>query len=184
MRFIKLTLPTAVLCALAGCATRDYVDQSVARLEAGQTEHERQLTELSATSRQALERAGDAGVLAQGKFLYDVVLTDDGTTFATSEADLSESNQQRLRDLAEQLKADNRNVYLEIQGFTDATGAEDYNERLGLQRAEAVRHYLHSQGVALSRMATISYGEENPLASNSTPDGRASNRRVSIVVLN
>ena len=89
-----------------------------------------------------------------------------------------------LAVLAARLKSDNRNVYLEIQGHTDATGAEDYNQQLGLKRAEAVRRQLHSQGVALERMATISYGEDAPVVDNSTPEGRARNRRVEIVVLN
>ena len=53
-----------------------------------------------------------------------------------------------------------------------------------MQRAESVRRHLHSQGVALGRMATISYGEDAPAEPNNTPEGRALNRRVEIVVLN
>jgi outer membrane protein OmpA-like peptidoglycan-associated protein len=75
-------------------------------------------------------------------------------------------------------------VYLEIQGHTDATGPEQYNQLLGLKRADAVRRHLHAQGVALGRMATISYGEDAPAETNSTSQGRALNRRVEIVVLN
>ena len=55
--------------------------------------------------------------------------------------------------------------------------------RLGADRAEAVRRYLNKQGVALNRMATISYGEDEPVAPNNTRDGRAANRRVVVVVL-
>jgi len=91
--------------------------------------------------------------------------------------------QQRLAELAGRLKNENKNVYLEIQGYTDSTGTPDYNERLGEQRAEAVRRYLSSQGVALNRMATISYGQDQPVAPNDTREGRAQNRRVAIVVL-
>ena len=65
----------------------------------------------------------------------------------------------------------------------DASGDADYNESLGAQRAEAVRRSLSLQGIALNRMATISYGEEAPVAPNTTPEGRAQNRRVAIVVL-
>ena len=53
----------------------------------------------------------------------------------------------------------------------------------GQARAEAVRRYMSQQGVALNRMATISYGEATPVADNTTPEGRAQNRRVAIVVL-
>lgn len=183
MQVTKVLVLTAAVVTVSGCATRSYVDERLAVVEARQFDQEARLDELSVTSRDALQRANDAGVLARGKFLYNVVLTDDGVTFDSSNSLLSNGGQQRLTELADGLKADNNNVYLEIQGHTDSTGPEEYNERLGLQRAEAVRRYLHSQGVALDRMATISYGEAAPSADNSTREGRAANRRVEIVVL-
>jgi len=103
--------------------------------------------------------------------------------FPTDQHALSPEAEARLAELTQRLKAENRNVYLEIQGHTDATGDADYNEELGQARAEAVRRFLSRDGIALNRMATISYGEEEPVASNETPEGRAQNRRVAIVVL-
>jgi outer membrane protein OmpA-like peptidoglycan-associated protein len=179
----KIVLLAAAMVSVSGCATRSYVDESVARLEARQDAQEGRIEELTSTSSQALERATDAGRLAQGKFLYSVVFTDDGITFDSDNSALSNGMQARLTELASDLKADNRNVYLEIQGHTDSTGPAAYNQQLGLQRAEAVRRYLHRQGVALDRMATISYGEDEPAASNDTTEGRAMNRRVVVVVL-
>lgn len=179
----RILLLAAAVATVSGCATRSYVDERIAVVEARQFDQEARLDDLTVTSRDALERANDAGVLARGKFLYSVVLTDDGVTFDSSNATLTFGGEQRLVQLANRLKSDNANVYLEIQGHTDATGPSEYNERLGLQRAEAVRRFLHSQGVALDRMATISYGEEAPAADNSTPEGRAANRRVEVVVL-
>lgn len=177
-------LLVAVAAASAsGCATRSYVDERLAAVEERQAAQEVAIAELSETSRQALERATDAGVLAQGKFLYRVVYEADGFNFATDEATLSGEARSRLGEFAGQLLADNRNVYLEIQGHTDATGPAPYNTYLGQQRADAVRRHLHAQGVALDRMATISYGEDAPVAPNDTSDGRARNRRVEIVVL-
>ena len=96
---------------------------------------------------------------------------------------LSDGDQTKLKALADQLKTDNKNVFLEIQGHTDATGKPDYNMMLGQERAEAVRLFLNQQGVALNRMDTISYGETAPVADNKTKAGRAQNRRVQIVVL-
>jgi peptidoglycan-associated lipoprotein len=183
MHLTKIMLLTAAFSTLSGCATRNYVDESLEVFEARHFENLQRLDDLSVTSRQALERATDAGVLASGKFLYSVIFTDNSVTFDTGNAKLSPNGQQRLSSLASQLKSDNDNVYLEIQGHTDSTGEEGFNNRLGLQRAEAVRRYLHSQGLALNRMATISYGQEQPIALNSTADGRAANRRVEIVVL-
>jgi outer membrane protein OmpA-like peptidoglycan-associated protein len=89
----------------------------------------------------------------------------------------------KLKDFAERLKSENKNVYLEIQGHTDSTGAKDYNMKLGEARADAVRRFLNKQGIALNRMSTISYGQDEPVDSNKTKDGRAKNRRVVVVVL-
>lgn len=181
VRKVLLLITTSLL--FSGCATKEYVDERVAGLDSRLAAQDQRINELSQTSSQALARAEEAGVLAKGKFLYTVVLTEDGINFASDESSLSDGAQSRLMGLARDLKADNSNVYLEIQGHTDATGDPDYNVQLGLERAEAVRRFLHRQGVALGRMSTISYGEDAPVAPNDTPEGRAMNRRVEIVVL-
>jgi outer membrane protein OmpA-like peptidoglycan-associated protein len=96
---------------------------------------------------------------------------------------LSSEADQRLTEFAEKLKGDNRNVYLEIQGHTDSTGPDSANQRLGEERAEAVRLFLNQQGVPLNRMSTISYGKADPVAPNKTRTGRAQNRRVVLIVM-
>ncbi len=176
--------------ALEGCATKDYVQRHVGAVDArlqttqGQVNAQGQhIGELDKTTREALDRATAAGKLAEGKFLYSMVLSDDSVKFPAGGVKLSAEARTRLTDFANKLKADNRNVYLEIQGHTDATGSDTANRRLGEERAEAVRLFLNQQGVPLNRMATISYGPTAPVASNKTPAGRAQNRRVLIVVL-
>ncbi len=183
--------------SLGGCATEKYVNQHVAAVDAkvqttqGQVEtqgdklqqHDQHLAQLDQTTRDALDRAQQAGKLAEGKFLYSMVLSDDSVKFPVDGAKLSPEAETRLQDFAQKLKTDNRNVYLEIQGHTDAVGSDSINTRLGEQRAEAVRLFLNQQGVALNRMATISYGKQAPVASNKTRAGRAQNRRVVVVVL-
>ena len=183
MNLSRAMLLSAVIVSASGCATKSYVNESVARLDTRLDEQSERINALTETSRQALERATDAGVLAQGKFLYTVVLTDDEINFDTNKSALSDGAQSRLSRLASDLNADNQNVYLEIQGHTDSTGPAQYNQYLGLQRAESVRRHLHAQSVALDRMATISYGEDSPAEPNDTAEGRALNRRVEIVVL-
>lgn len=175
---------------LGGCATQDYVDQHVHTVQGqvdalhGQVaDHDARISAADRTAREALDRATAAGKLAEGKFLYSVVLSDDSIKFPVSASELSGEAKTRLGDLATKLKGDNRNVYLEIQGYTDATGAPARNLELGNERAEAVRRFLNGQGVALNRMATISYGQDNPVASNSSREGRSQNRRVVVVVL-
>ncbi len=162
--------------AASGCASHRFVRDQVSVVDT-------RVTQVEGTAGEALARANAAHKLAEGKFLYQVVLSDDSVKFPTDVHALSPEAEARLNEFAERLKTENRNVYLEIQGHTDATGPESYNDRLGGERAEAVRKYLAKQGVALNRMATISYGEEEPVAPNDTPEGRAQNRRVAIVVL-
>lgn len=169
--------------AASGCASHKFVRENLAVVDERVTTVDTRVTGVEGTAGQALERANAAHKLAEGKFLYEVVLSDDSMKFPTDEDALSPEAEARLAELVQRLKAENRNVYLEIQGHTDATGDEDYNQRLGQARAEAVRRYLSRDGIALNRMATISYGEEAPVAPNNTPEGRAQNRRVAIVVL-
>ena len=112
-----------------------------------------------------------------------MVLSDDSVKFPVDSSKLSLEAQQRLSDFADKLKSDNRNVYLEIQGHTDAKGPDTINTRLGEERAEAVRLFMNQHGVPLNRMATISYGKQDPVDSNKTRHGRAENRRVVLVVM-
>jgi peptidoglycan-associated lipoprotein len=189
------------ISGLTACATKTYVGEEVAKssastdkrinevesqVEATQTkvkQHDTKLAELDNATRQALERAQQAGKLAEGKFIYSLVLSDDAAKFPVNKHELSKEAEEQLMAFAERLKGENKNVYLEIQGHTDATGDDSYNLRLGEQRAEAVRRYLNKQGVALNRMSTISYGPNEPVESNKTKEGRAKNRRVVVIVL-
>jgi len=197
---IGLGLASA-LAVLPGCATKKYVSGEVEKSSAAsekhiadvesqmeQTQstvrtHEQRITELDQTTKDALNRAQEAGKLAQGKFNYSVVLSDDNSHFPLNAHELSAEAKGELDQFVDKLKTDDKNVYLEIQGHTDSTGPRDYNVRLGEERAEAVRLYLNEKGVALNRMATISYGESQPVESNKTRAGRAKNRRVVIIVL-
>lgn len=169
--------------SLGGCATKKYVNEQVGVVDTKVAGHEARIGELDRTSREALERAVAAGKLAEGKFMYTVVLSDDAVKFPLDKATLSPEAEARIAALAERLKAENRNVYVEVQGHTDSTGDKAYNEQLGADRAEAVRRALNRQGVALNRMSSISYGEEVPVAPNNDRAGRSANRRVVLVVL-
>jgi len=176
--------------SLGGCATKDFVREQVAaedtKVQATQgqvNQHETHLGQLDQATKDALDRATAAGKLAEGKFLYSMVLSDDSVKFPVDSSKLSSEAQQRLTDFADKLKNDNRNVYLEIQGHTDSRGTDNANSRLGEQRAEAVRLFMNQHGVPLNRMATISYGKQDPVANNKTKSGRAQNRRVVLIVM-
>jgi outer membrane protein OmpA-like peptidoglycan-associated protein len=206
MPIFRHTAAAAILVAvgglsLAGCATEDFVRKQVsaedtkvqtaqaqtsaqiAAQQASMQTDEAHLGALDKSTREALERAEAAGKLAEGKFLYSMVLSDDSVKFPVDRAELSPEAKTRLMDFVQKLKGENKNVYLEIQGHTDNTGPKTVNLRLGEDRAEAVRRFMNEQGVALNRMSTISYGADNPVASNKTRAGRAQNRRVVVIVL-
>jgi peptidoglycan-associated lipoprotein len=176
--------------ALAGCATKDYVNEHVATVDARVTatqgqvdQHSAHLSQLDQSTKDALDRATAAGKLAEGKFLYSMVLSDDSVKFPVDSSKLSPEAQQRLTDFADKLKNDNRNVYVEIQGHTDGRGSDALNQRLGEARAEAVRLFMNQHGVPLNRLSTISYGKADSVADNKTKAGRAQNRRVVLIVM-
>lgn len=183
--------------SLGGCATKKFVNEQVgqvstrvddvsgkvADVSAKVSDHDAKLATLDQNTRDALQRAEAAGKLAEGKFLYQEVLTDDSMKFPVAKATLSPEAQARLDAFVDKLKSDNRNVYVEVQGHTDATGPKDLNYKLGEERAEAVRRYLNEHGVALNRINTISYGPDQPAQPNKNRAGRSANRRVVLIVL-
>ncbi len=118
------------------------------------------------------------------KLIFETVISEDSGKFQFGAAELPDEAKAAIDQMVGQLKADKKSVWIEIEGHTDNVGDAKYNERLGLQRAEAVKRYLYEQHqVPLHKMNTISYGEEKPAADNKTRDNRAQNRRVVIKVL-
>jgi OOP family OmpA-OmpF porin len=85
-----------------------------------------------------------------------------------------------LDEAATTLKA-NPNVTIDVNGYCDAIGGEEYNLRLSDRRSNAVVEYLVQQGVPASRLVPHGYGKTNFVAPNETPEGRAQNRRVELV---
>jgi outer membrane protein OmpA-like peptidoglycan-associated protein len=89
--------------------------------------------------------------------------------------------QTRLDQVAEALLA-TRERLLVVEGHTDSRGSDSYNLDLSQRRAEAVRSYLVSRGYASERIAARGIGKERPVADNESPEGRANNRRVEIII--
>ena len=112
------------------------------------------------------------------------MLSEDRGQFKLGKAVLPEDATGALDTMVNQLKADKKAVWVEIEGHTDNTGDKLMNEKLGMARAEAVKRYLYEKHqIPLHKINVISYGEEKPVAPNNTRDGRAQNRRVVIKVL-
>ena len=188
-----------------GCASKKFVRQGIATQDTkindlgGQVEeNQKRIAETGerldgvaadarnaeSIGRQANSRADQAYGLAKGKLLYTVVLSEKAGNFGFDSSELNDATRKALDDFAARLKAENANVYLEIEGHTDGTGPEEYNMKLGEKRADVVRRYLNqTHGIPLHRIAIISYGATKPVADNHTRDGRAQNRRVEVRVL-
>ncbi len=164
--------------------TQEHVRQNSARIEEVGREAQAGVADAKSSAGQALTRAEEAEKAAKGKIIYTLTLSNDKVTFPFNRAEISDEAKALIDEAVAPFKAENRGVYFEIEGHTDAAGPEAYNLKLGEDRATAVRHYLHDQhGIALGRVEVISYGETKPVADNKAKDGRAQNRRVVIKVL-
>ncbi len=103
--------------------------------------------------------------------------------FDFDSAALRPDSKQKLASVVKLLK-ENPKIRVRIVGHTDSTGSEEYNLGLSIRRANAVRKYLVSQGISITRLSAIGKGESQPLVSNRTRAGRAVNRRVEFEVVN
>ena len=208
MRAVIVPLLAAGL-AVAGCAKKSYVHREVGevnqKVDAVSAEVEKTqervrqneveiakvdkqskagVAEANASAKAAMDKATDAEAAAKGKLVYTLTLSNDKVQFPFAKSELSDEARALIDDTIGPLVQKNAGVWFEVEGHTDATGDESYNVLLGEERAMAVRDYLaKSHSVALSRLEVISYGEKEPVADNSTRDGRAQNRRVVIRVL-
>ncbi|HEX7140349.1 MAG TPA: OmpA family protein [Vicinamibacterales bacterium] len=144
----------------------------------------------SAANRAAMEARNDANSKFDTidknnkRLVYEVVLSEDSGGFKFGKTALPDEAKAKIDEMVSHLKQDPKNVFIEIEGHTDNVGDKLINQKLGLERAEAVQRYLYEQyQIPLHKMNVISYGEEKPIAPNKTRDGRSQNRRVVIKVL-
>lgn len=101
--------------------------------------------------------------------------------FDTGKADLKPAAKTNITKLAEILKKYPENV-ITVKGYTDSQGSDDLNKTLSEKRAGAVKEYLAKGGVPGETLSTVGMGKENPVADNTSADGRAKNRRVEIEI--
>jgi outer membrane protein OmpA-like peptidoglycan-associated protein len=191
--WLAATLVAAGL-SVSACATEDYVDQHVAAVSQRVDQVNSQVGALSSrvdgverTANEGLARANAANALAatkaDAKFAYADLNQTQSVTFDTNKWELSTEAQTTLTSLAEKLKADNKDVFIEIVGHGDSRGSTMANRELGAKRALNVQRFLAGQGVPLSRMDVVSWGEEK----NANPSDRSaatmqSERRVDLVI--
>jgi peptidoglycan-associated lipoprotein len=118
------------------------------------------------------------------RLVYEVVLSEDQSNFRFGATELPDEAKARLDEVVAQLKAEPTGAYIEVEGHTDSIGTAEVNNRIGMERAEAVKRYLYeAHQVPLHKINVFSYGKDKPIAPNNTSAGRAQNRRVVIRVL-
>ncbi len=147
-------------------AEADAARRDLAAAEARERDLQRQLEELDA-------KKTDRGM----------VLTLGDVLFATNESELKGGALVNLGKLASFLNEYQDRTVI-IEGHTDSVGSEDYNLGLSQRRANSVRSYLMSQGVAANRLSATGMGKGYPVASNDTATGRQQNRRVEVIIAN
>lgn len=153
-------------------------------LQAQQTAFQSEVQRREAAEKRAADAAADLAKLATVKQdTRGMVITLSGSVlFASAQYDLLPSAQVKLNDIAKALTEQDPDSTMVVEGHTDSQGGEDFNQKLSQRRAEAVRTYLVSRGIASDRISAEGMGLSHPVADNSTPEGRANNRRVEIVV--
>jgi outer membrane protein OmpA-like peptidoglycan-associated protein len=144
--------------AVAGAGAGYYMDQQ-----------EKKLRKQTAGTGVGVTREGDELVLDM----------PSEVTFAVGSSNLAPAFRTTLDKLASTL-TEYEKTYVDVLGHTDSTGTDASNQTLSEQRASTVAGYLSSKGVQSARLATKGYGESQPRATNTTDEGRASNRRVEI----
>lgn len=157
----KAILIGAGVGGLTGAAVGSYMDKQEDELR-----QQLQGTGVSVT------RSGD-----------ELILNMPGNiTFATDSSALNPSFHEVLNSVVLILKKFDKTL-IEVAGHTDSTGSREYNKKLSWQRAQSVANYLVDQGVDSQRIITVGHGEERPIASNKTAEGRQQNRRVELTLI-
>lgn len=195
-RFVRFA-PALGLAALvlggSGCATKGFVREEMASLEA-KVQPATQQAQADARNAQALAQSGDersraaqreaslARDLALGNIKREEVRRVT-VNFAFDSADIPEDALLALDGVVADLNG-NANYMGLVTGYTDATGDEQYNLWLAQRRAAAVQlHLAQRLGSDFVRLATIGFGEVQPVADNDTPEGRARNRRTEVILV-
>ena len=158
-------------------------EQSAAKANTAAAEAQTSANTANAAANAAGSKA-DRVEAASRRLVFEVVLSEDQGNFKFNKAELPAEAKARLDQLITDLKADPKGAYFEIEGHTDNVGEALTNQKIGLERAEAVKRYLYEQHqIPLHKINVISYGEDKPATPNKTRADRAQNRRVVIRVL-
>jgi outer membrane protein OmpA-like peptidoglycan-associated protein len=171
--------------AAAQQAALDRVAQSAAqaRVEAEREAQLRSQAERTASDLQARLYASISAIMETRKGARGLVAALSGVNFETNKATLKPVAREKLSKLSGVLLGFPGEYKLEVEGHTDSTGSDAYNQKLSQSRAESVRNFLVEQGIPTERiLSTEGFGRTRPIAPNDTRANREKNRRVDIVI--
>jgi len=155
-------------------AERARADQETAQQQA------RQATDQTEQMRERLKDQLNA-VLATRETARGLIINMSDVLFDFNKYSLKPDAREKLAKVSGILLS-YPNLTLQVEGYTDNIGTDEYNQKLSDERAGSVRDYLVTQGVAQTNISAAGYGKSDPVADNSTSSGRAENRRVQLVV--
>ena len=149
----------------------------------GQALQDEQQRRIDAEKRAAQAAADLAKIASVKQEARGMVITLSGAVlFETAKWTLIGTAQTKLNDVANALTKQDKDSSMVVEGYTDSQGALAMNNELSQKRADSVRTYLVSRGIASDRITAKGMGPSNPIADNTSPEGRANNRRVEIIV--
>ena len=155
--------------------------QEAAAAQAELEKTRQQLAERDAEAKQLRMEQDLARIAATKSETRGIVVTLPGIFFDPGKSQLKPGAKKMLQRIAAQLKGD-ESIRVSVEGHTDNTGNSEKNMEISEKRAEAVREYLVSQGMADDRIMATGKGESEPVATNKTPAGRQQNRRVELII--
>ncbi|HSO35090.1 MAG TPA: OmpA family protein [Labilithrix sp.] len=148
--------------------------------EALQNEQQRRMDAEKRAAQAAADLAKIASVKQESRGM--VITLSGAVLFETAKWTLLPGAQSKLNEVADALTKQDKDSTMVVEGHTDSQGALAMNQELSQKRADAVRTYLISRGIAADRITAKGQGPSTPIADNASPEGRANNRRVEIVV--
>jgi peptidoglycan-associated lipoprotein len=179
LTLVAIGIFSMVVVGLTGCATKGPV-QTETFEQVAPEEMAEEIVEPCTNLEMALGRAEE---LTHDTYSGATQYEGD-IQFAFDSYKLTGEAKKAIDSVVKSLVEADQNFFIELQGHTDAFGEEPYNFQLGLNRARAVMGYLHQEyGLSLQRMNGFSCGELKPVAENDLEEGRAENRRVTLVVI-
>ena len=145
-----------------------------------QTEQQRRIDAEKRAAQAAADLAKFASVKQEARGM--VITLSGAVLFETAKFALLGSAQTKLNEVADALTKQDKDSTMVVEGYTDSQGAAAMNQELSQKRADSVRTYLISRGIASDRITSKGLGPASPIADNASPEGRANNRRVEIIV--